>query len=164
MATRAPGRREGGAKRGVGEATDSALGVRPGRCQPRAATLRSGKTASEAGVRPAAHSGAGKRPPRPVGGSSSYAEDARHERRKGLRQGRVKRLRRAARPPRPACHAALAHAAIKGGERGYAAGVRHAAQTRHRLGRGKGLRRAAHPPRGWPPWPAPPPSCEALSL
>jgi len=85
MATRALGRHEGGAERGVGEATDSALGVRPGRCQPRAAALRSGKTASEAGVQPAAHSGAGKRPPRPAGGSRGYAEDVRHERRKGLR-------------------------------------------------------------------------------
>jgi len=126
-------------------------------------------------------SGAGKRPRRPAsgplrtqgrenglhalaGGSRGYAEDVRHERRKGLRQGRVKKLRRAARPPRPACRTALAHAAIKGGERGYAASVWHAARPRRRQGRGKGLRRAAHPPRGWPPWPAPPPSCEALFL
>ena len=67
------------------------------------------------------------RPPCGAGGSRGYAQDVRRKRRKGLRgrraprlaqspcaaahgrQGRVKGLRRAAPPPRPACRAASAH-------------------------------------------------------
>ena len=84
------------------------------------------------------------RPPCGAGGSRGYAQDVRRERRKGLRgrraprlaqspcaaahgrQGRVKGLRRAVRPPRPACHAASAHGSItshrrrRGRERGSA--------------------------------------------
>jgi len=86
------------------------------------------------------------RPPCGAGGSRGYAQDVRRERRKGLRgrraraprlgqspcaaahgrQGRVKGLRRAAPPPRPACRAASAHGSItshrrrRGRERGSA--------------------------------------------
>ena len=75
------------------------------------------------------------RPPCGAGGSRGYAQDVRRERRKGLRgrraprlaqspcaaahgrQGRVKGLRRAAPPPRPACRAASAHGSITGHRR-----------------------------------------------
>jgi len=118
-ATRAPGRHEGGAEQGVGEAMDSALGMRPGRRQPRAAALRSGKTASEAGVWPATHSGAGKRPPCPCG------------RLKGLRRGR------AARAAEGATAGAGEEATTCGSPS--AAGVPHSVGPRRHQGRGKGL-------------------------